>query len=135
MASSENPPKYIGGHAPDTVRSAWWVDVQADELAVGVEALAVSSVRSPAISSRVRWYRGRRRSCSPGMSDEMMLIVKRPCAIWSMVASWRASWGSHISPMRTASSRLICSVCVAMAAANAVESMPSAYPDGSSTLS
>ena len=54
-----------------------------------------------------------------------MLIVSRPFDIWSMVASCRASWGIHISPMRTASRRLICSVWVAMAAANAVESMPS----------
>ena len=54
-----------------------------------------------------------------------MLIVSRPFDIWSIVASWRASCGTHSSPMRTASSRLICSVCVAMAAANAVASMPS----------
>ena len=54
-----------------------------------------------------------------------MLIVSRPFDMRSIVASWRASWGIHSSPMRTARSRLICSVWVAMAAANAVASMPS----------
>ncbi len=53
-----------------------------------------------------------------------MLIVSLPSANWSIVASWRASCGNHISPIRTASSRLIVSVCVAIAAANAVESIP-----------
>jgi hypothetical protein len=69
------------------------------------------------------------------MSEEMMLMHNRPSANWSIVASWRANCGNHISPIRTASSRLMCSVWVAIAAANAVESMPSVYPDGSSTLS
>jgi hypothetical protein len=58
------------------------------------------------------------------MSDEMMFTVSRPLANWSMEANWRANWGSHISPMRTASNKLMFSVWVAMAAANAVESMP-----------
>ena len=69
------------------------------------------------------------------MSDEMMLMFSRPVANWSIDASCRASWGSHISPIRTASSRWICSVWVAIAAANAVESMPRSYPDGNRTLS
>ena len=64
-----------------------------------------------------------------------MLIVSRPPANWSIEANWRANCGNHISPMRTASNRLMSVVWVAIAAANAVESMPSVYPDGNSTLS
>ena len=53
-----------------------------------------------------------------------MLTVSRPPAIWSIVASWRASCGAHISPIRTASSKWICWVAVAMAEAKATASMP-----------
>ena len=42
----------------------------------------------------------------------MMLIVSRPPAMRSIVAIWRASWGGHISPMRTAISRRIRRVSV-----------------------
>ena len=55
-----------------------------------------------------------------------MLIVSRPPRIWSTVASWRASWGGHISPIRTASSSRMRRSSGAMPAANATESMPSA---------
>ena len=37
--------------------------------------------------SRVRRYRGADSSCSPGRSEEMMLIVSRPPSISSIVAS------------------------------------------------
>ena len=53
-----------------------------------------------------------------------MLIVSRPPSISSIVASWRASWGGHISPMRTAVSSCIRRRCGAMPAANATESIP-----------
>jgi hypothetical protein len=65
----------------------------------------------------------------------MMLIVRRPSSISSSPASWRANCGGHISPQRTANSSLIRSVIAAMPPANGTPSMPSAYPDGSSTLS
>ena len=45
--------------------------------------------------------------------------------IWSIVASWRASCGTTSSPQRTASS-IRSDVIGAIAAANAVLSMPSA---------
>ncbi len=53
-----------------------------------------------------------------------MLMVSRPPLIWSMVASCRASCGAHISPIRTATSSWMRRVAVAIAEANAVESMP-----------
>ena len=53
-------------------------------------------------------------------------MVSRPSSIWSMVASWRASCGGHISPMRTASSSCMRRSSGAMPAANATESMPMA---------
>jgi hypothetical protein len=65
----------------------------------------------------------------------MMLIVRRPSSISSSPANWRASCGGHISPHRTASSSLICSVMAAIPPANGTPSIPSAYPDGNSTLS
>ena len=53
-----------------------------------------------------------------------MLIASRPSSIWSMVASWRASCGTHISPMRTATSSRIRFSSGAIPAAKAIESMP-----------
>ena len=64
-----------------------------------------------------------------------MLIVSRPPVIWSMVANWRANCGAHISPIRTATNNWMRRVSVAMAEAKATESMPIAYPEGSSRLS
>ena len=55
-----------------------------------------------------------------------MLTVSRPSSIWSIVASWRASCGGHISPIRTATSSCIRRSSGAIAAANAIESIPSA---------
>ena len=74
--------------------------------------------------SSVRRYRGADSSVWPGRSEEMMLIVSRPPSIWSMVASWRASCGGHISPIRTATSSRIRRSSGAIPAANAIESMP-----------
>ena len=64
-----------------------------------------------------------------------MFTVRRPPRIESRVASWRASWGTHVSPARTATSSLQFLTCGAMAAAKATVSIPSAYPEGRSTLS
>ena len=83
-----------------------------------------SRVRSTCIHSRVRRYRGADSSDSPGMSLEMMFTVSRPPSIRSMVAIWRANWGSHNSPIRTASSSRIRSVRGAIPAAKAVASIP-----------
>jgi hypothetical protein len=52
-----------------------------------------------------------------------------------MVASWRASCGGHISPIRTATRSCIRRSSGAIPAANATESMPIVYPEGSSRLS
>ena len=78
------------------------------------------------MDSRVRRYAVGPGSDSPGTSLEITLSINRPPEIWSMVASCRASWGTTISPMRTASRRLMCRVWVATAAAKATLSMPSA---------
>jgi hypothetical protein len=65
----------------------------------------------------------------------MMFTVSRPPATWSSVASCRASCGGQLSPTRTAASSRMRVVSAAMAAAKAVVSIPSAYPDGSRMLS
>ena len=59
------------------------------------------------------------------MSLEMMFTVSRPPSIRSMVAIWRASCGSHSSPIRTASNSRMRSVRGAIPAAKAVASIPS----------
>ena len=64
-----------------------------------------------------------------------MLTVRRPPSIWSRVAICRASWGTHISPIRTATSSCIRRSSGAIPAAKLTESMPMVYPDGSSRLS
>ena len=54
-----------------------------------------------------------------------MLTVSRPPSIRSSVASWRASWGGHISPQRMAARRRMALICGAIAAPKAIESIPS----------
>ncbi len=76
------------------------------------------------MNSRVRRYRGADSRLWPGRPEEMMLIVRRPSSIWSIVASCRASCGGHISPIRTATSSCIRRSSGAIPAANAIGSIP-----------
>ena len=68
------------------------------------------------MTSRDRAYRFDDESCTPGKSEDMILIVSRPLSIWSRVEIVLANIGGCNSPQRTAAKKFICSVTVAIAA-------------------
>ena len=101
------------------------VDLEIDEVAVELHGVAVEQL------AQGEHHLGRAAIAGPAgerlagqvAGDDVDRQAAVAC-IWSIVASWRASWGTTSSPQRTASS-MRSVVIGAIAAQNAVLSMPS----------